>query len=161
MTRRKLLPVELPIVPVEDTQNALKCVFSHIFPYVSTPINSTLQTPIKTTPKSSWNIFSTHFLFQLHIFLPNTYQDTFQNNSNMGLDPYTVTPQIFEGHFFFFSFKSSIYFSFTYPKYMKIYCSNIFLQKSCSRPQPDLLLLTASREHRLLVYLKGGGPTTG
>ena len=71
-----------------------------------------------------------------------------------------VTPQIFEGHFFF-SFKSSIYFSFTYPKYMKIYCSNIFLQKSCSRPQPDLLLLTASREHRLLVYLKGGVPRRG
>ena len=75
---------------------------------------------------------------------------------------YSVTPQNFGGHFFFifflffFSFKSSIYFSFTYPKYMKLYCSNIFLQKSCSRPQPDLLLLTASREHRLLVYLKGG-----
>ena len=63
--------------------------------------------------------------------------------------------------FFYFSFKSSIYFSFTYPKYMKIYCSNIFLQKSCSRPQPDLLLLTASREHRLLVYLKGGVPRRG
>ena len=65
---------------------------------------------------------------------------------------------IFGGHFFFFffSFKSSMYFSFTYPKYMKLYCSNIFLQKAAQGHNPTLFLLTASREHRLLMYLKGG-----
>ena len=39
------------------------------------------------------------------------------------------------GHFFF-SYKSSMYNSFTHQKYMKLYCSNIFLQKCFSRPQP-------------------------
>ena len=72
-----------------------------------------------------------------------------------------VTPQIFGGHFFFFSYKSSMYFSFTYPKYVKLYCSNIFLQKAAQGHNPTFFLLTASREHRLLVYLKRGGPTTG
>ena len=91
---------------------------------------------------------------------------------NYGLSPYPlsigfhipilhikpVTPQIFGGHFFFFfSYKSSMYFSFTYPKYMKLYCSNIFLQKAAQGHNPTFFLLTASREHRLLVYLKGGG----
>ena len=32
-----------------------------------------------------------------------------------------------------------MYNSFTNPKYMKLYCSNIFLQKYFSRPQPGLL----------------------
>ena len=71
-----------------------------------------------------------------------------------------MTPQIFGGHlfiYFFFSYKSSMYFSFTYPKYMKLYCSNIFLQKAAQGHNPTFFLLTASREHRLLVYLKGGG----
>ena len=58
---------------------------------------------------------------------------------------------------FFFSYKSSMYFSFTYPKYMKLYCSNIFLQKAAQGHNPTFFLLTASREHRLLVYLKRGG----
>ena len=58
--------------------------------------------------------------------------------------------------FFFFSYKSSMYFSFTYPKYMKLYCSNIFLQKAAQGHNPTFFLLTASREHRLFVYLKGG-----
>ena len=90
MTRSELVPVQLPIVPVEDTRNALKCVFSHIFPYVSTPINSTLQTHIKTTSKSSWNLFSFQFLFQFHIFLQKSIMDFFQNPSNMGYNPYTI-----------------------------------------------------------------------
>ena len=72
---------------------------------------------------------------------------------------YIVTPQIFGGHFFFFFFlsdKSSMYFSFTYPKYMKLYCSKIFLQNAAQGHNPTFSLLTASRERRLLVYLKGG-----
>ena len=75
---------------VQVTRNALKCVFSHIFPYVSTPINSTLQTHIKITPKSSWNLFSFQFLFQFHIFLQKSIMDFFQNPSNMGYNPYTI-----------------------------------------------------------------------
>ena len=65
---------------------------------------------------------------------------------------------IFGGHFFFFffSYKSSMYFSYTYPKYMKLYCSNIFLQNAAQGHNPAFFLLTASRERRLLVYLKGG-----
>ena len=86
----QIVPVQLQIVPVQVTRNALKCVFSHIFPYVSTPINSTLQTPIKTTPKSSWNLFSFQFLFQFHIFLQKSIMDIFQNPSNMGYNPYTI-----------------------------------------------------------------------
>ena len=58
--------------------------------------------------------------------------------------------------FIFFSYKSSMYFSFTYPKYMKLYCSNIFLQNADQGHNPTFFLLTASRERRLLVYLKGG-----
>ena len=50
-----------------------------------------------------------------------------------------------------------MYFSFTYPKYMKIYCSNIILQKAAQGHNPTFFLLKASREHRLLVYLKKGG----
>ena len=90
MTRNEIVPVQLQIVPVQVPQNALKCVFSHIFPYVSTPINSTLQTPIKTTPKSSWNLFSFQFLFQFHIFLQKSIMDFFQNPSNMSYNPYTI-----------------------------------------------------------------------
>ena len=69
-----------------------------------------------------------------------------------------VTPQFFGGHFFFFFFlyKSSMYFSFTYPKDMKLYCSNIFLQNAAQGHNPAFFTLTASMEHRLLVYLKGG-----
>ena len=40
---------------------------------------------------------------------------------------------------------------------MKLYCSNIFLQKAAQGHNPTFFLLTASREHRLLVYLKEGG----
>ena len=90
MTRNESVPVHFQIVPVQVTRNALKCVFSHIFPYVSTPINSTLQTHIKTTPKSSWNLFSFQFLFQFHIFLQKSIMDFFQNPSNMGYNPYTI-----------------------------------------------------------------------
>ena len=75
--------------------------------------------------------------------------------TNDGILAKSVTPQIFEGHFFF-SYKSSMYFSFTYPKYMKLYCSNIFLQKAAQGHNPTFFLLTASRERRLLVYLKVG-----
>ena len=69
----------------------------------------------------------------------------------------TVTPQI-SGviFFFFFSYKSSMYFSYTYPKYIKLYCSNIFLQNANQGHNSTFFLLTASRERRLLVYLKGG-----
>ena len=71
-----------------------------------------------------------------------------------------MTPQIFGGHlfflFFYFSYKSSMYFSFTYPKYMKPYCSNIFLQKAAQGHNPTFFLLTASGKRRLFVYLKGG-----
>ena len=66
-----------------------------------------------------------------------------------------VTPHI-SGVIFFFSYKSSMYFSFTYPKYMKLYCSNIFLQNAAQGHNPTFFLLMASRELRLLVYLKGG-----
>ena len=76
--------------------------------------------------------------------------------TNDGILAKSVTPQIFEGHFFFFSYKSSMYFSFSYPKYMKLYCSNIFLQKAAQGQNPTFFLLTASRERRLLVYLKVG-----
>ena len=58
--------------------------------------------------------------------------------------------------FFFFSYKSSMYFSYTYPKYIKLYCSNIFLQNANQGHNSTFFLLTASRERRLLVYLKGG-----
>ena len=88
--QNEIVPVQLQIVPVQVTRNALKCVFSHTFPYVSTPINSTLQTPIKTTPKSSWNLFSFQFLFQFHIFIQKSIMDFFQNPSNMGYNPYTI-----------------------------------------------------------------------
>ena len=54
-----------------------------------------------------------------------------------------------------------MYFTFTYPKYVKLYCSNIFLQKAAQGHNPTFFLLTASREHRLLVYLKGGVPRRG
>ena len=63
--------------------------------------------------------------------------------------------------FFFFFYNSSIYFSYTYQKYMKLYCSNIFLQNVAQGHNPTFFLLTASREHRLLVYLKGGGSQDG
>ena len=90
MTRNESVPVHFQIVPVQVTRNALKFVFSHIFPYVLTPINSTLQTHIKTTPKSSWNLFSFQFLFQFHIFLQKSIMDFFQNPSNIGYNPYTI-----------------------------------------------------------------------
>ena len=70
-----------------------------------------------------------------------------------------VTPQIFMGQiffFFFFSYKSSMYFSYTYPKSMKLYCSNIFLQNAAQGHNPAFFALTTLMEHRLLVYLKGG-----
>ena len=88
--QKRKCTVHFQIVSVQVTRNALKCVFSHIFPYVSTPINSTLQTHIKTTPKSSWNLFSFQFLFQFHIFLQKSIMDFFQNPSNMGYNPYTI-----------------------------------------------------------------------
>ena len=73
--------------------------------------------------------------------------------SHLGL----VKPQIFGGLYFFFSsYKSSMYFSYTYPKYMKLYFSNIFLQNAAQGHNPTFFALTASMEHRLLVYLKGG-----
>ena len=58
--------------------------------------------------------------------------------------------------FFFFLYKSSMYFSYTYPKYMKLYCSNIFLQNAAQGHNPTFFALMATMEHKLLVYLKGG-----
>ena len=77
---------------------------------------------------------------------------TTQLNNRVNPSEIIVTPQIFGGHFFhfFFSYQSSMYFSFTYPKYMKLYCSNIFLQKlfkvttrpsSYSRPRGSAVFL--------------------
>ena len=97
------------------------------------------------------------FVFFLHSFEGSSYVFSNMENIFCMILLYIVTPQIFGGHFFFFSYKSSMYFSFTYPKYMKLYCSNIFLQKAAQGHNPTFFLLTASREHRLLVYLKGGG----
>ena len=77
-----------------------------------------------------------------------------------------VTPQIsgvifFFFFFFFFSNKGSMYFSYTYPKYIKLYCSNIFLQNTNQGHNSTFFLLTVLRERRLLVYLKGGVPRRG
>ena len=72
-----------------------------------------------------------------------------------------VTPQIFEGQFFFFHTRVQCTSLFTYPKYIKLYFSNIFLQNATQGHNSTFFLLTASRERRLLVYLKRGGPTTG
>ena len=62
------------------------CVF-HPFFHILIPINSPLQTHIKTISNSPWNLFSIQFLFQLHIFLQNSFMNFFQNPSNMGYDP--------------------------------------------------------------------------
>ena len=64
MTRNESVPVHFQSVPVQVTRNALKCVCSHIFPYVSTSINSILHIHLKTISYSFCNLFSIQFLFQ-------------------------------------------------------------------------------------------------
>ena len=57
-------------------ENAQNVCFSPIFPYFDTQINSTLQTHTKTISNSPWNLFSIQFLFQLHIFLQNSFMSS-------------------------------------------------------------------------------------
>ena len=79
MTRNESVPVHFQSVPVQVTRNALKCVFSHIFPYVSTPINSILHIHLKTISYSPCKLNYTQIIFQyisffkiFHDFLPKT-----------------------------------------------------------------------------------------
>ena len=79
MTRNESVPVHFQSVPVQVTRNALKCVFSHIFPYVSTPINSILHIHLKTISYSPCELNYTQIIFQyisffniFHDFLPKT-----------------------------------------------------------------------------------------
>ena len=67
-----------------------------------------------------------------------------------------VTPYIFGGHFFFFSIQEFNVLLLYIPKIHQLYCSNIFLQNANQGHNSTFFLLTASRERRLLVYLKGG-----
>ena len=64
MTRTEIVPVQAQIVPVQFTRKCPEWVFSPIFPYVSTPINSILHIHLKTISNSFCNIFSIQFLFQ-------------------------------------------------------------------------------------------------
>ena len=81
VTINESVPVHVQSVPVQVTRDALKCVFSHIFPYVSTPINSILHIHHNTISNSPCKLFSTQFIFQLHIFLQNSFMNFFQNPS--------------------------------------------------------------------------------
>ena len=60
-------------------KNAQNVCFSPIFPYVDTQINPILHKHVKTTPNSSYNLFSTQIIIQyisffktFHDFLPKT-----------------------------------------------------------------------------------------
>ena len=79
MSRNESVPVHFQSVPVQVTRNALKCVFSHIFPYISTPINSILHIHLKTISYSPCKLNYTQIIFQyisffkiFHDFLPKT-----------------------------------------------------------------------------------------
>ena len=57
--------------------------FYALFPYFSTQFNSILILHLKTIPNSSWNLFSIQFIFQLHIFLQNSFINSSKDHSNM------------------------------------------------------------------------------
>ena len=57
-------------------------------------------------------------------------------------------------------YKSLMYNSFTCQSILKLDCYNIFYKNTFQGHNPAFFLLTASKERRLLVYLKGG-PMTG
>ena len=60
----------------------------------------------------------------------------------------------FKGHFFFIQeLNVQLFYK---PKYMKLHCSNIFYKMFFQGHNSAFFILMASREHRLLVYLKGG-----
>ena len=62
----------------------------------------------------------------------------------------------FGGHFFFIQeFNVQLFYI---PKYMKLYCSNIFYKNVSQGHNPTFFILTALKERLLLVYLKGGVP---
>ena len=65
-----------------------------------------------------------------------------------------VTPQI-SGVIFFFIQEFNVQL-FYIPKYMKLYCFNIFYKKVSQGHNPTFVILSTSKERRLLVYLKGG-----
>ena len=52
--------------------------------------------------------------------------------------------------------KSLMYNSFTCQNILKLDYSNIFYKNASQGHNPAFFILTASKEHRLLMYLKGG-----
>ena len=76
-------------------KNAQNVCFSPIFPYVDTQINPILHKHVKTTPNSSYNIFSTQIIIQYISFFKTFHDFIPKNNSNMGHNPYTYQIQKF------------------------------------------------------------------
>ena len=71
--------VQVQGVPVHVTEKSPECVFFSHFQNVDTQINPILHKHVKTTPNSSYNLFSTQIIIQyisffktFHDFLPKT-----------------------------------------------------------------------------------------